>query len=115
LNDGKPKPIMLQGYLKPTETAATWRAKRSESGSVVHTFTAVIEPDAEDGGYVVTFPAIPDLATQGETLAEARLMAEDCLRGYLDVLRETGRPLPAPGTTAPSEHATIVELQIPVA
>jgi antitoxin HicB len=88
------------------------RAKPSESGSAIHTYAAVIEPDEEAGGYVVTFPAIPDLATQGETLAEARLMAEDCLRGYLEVLRETGRPLPAPGATTPSKHATIVELQI---
>jgi antitoxin HicB len=89
------------------------RAKPSASGPVIHTFTAVIEPDEEDGGYVVTFPAIPDLATQGETVEEARLMAEDCLRGYLEVLRETGRPLPPPGAITPSEHATIVELQIP--
>jgi predicted RNase H-like HicB family nuclease len=67
------------------------RVKTSSSEPATHTFTAVIEPDEEDGGYVVTFPAIPDLATQGETLAEARLMAEDCLRGYLEVLRETCR------------------------
>jgi antitoxin HicB len=70
------------------------RAKASRPGSPIHTFTAVIEPDENDGGYVVTFPVIPDLATQGGTLAEARLMAEDCLRGYLEVLRETGRPMP---------------------
>jgi predicted RNase H-like HicB family nuclease len=69
------------------------RAKPSSSGSAAHTFTAVIEPDAEEGGHVVTFPAIPDLATRGETVEEARLMAEDCLRGYLQVLRETGRNL----------------------
>ncbi len=91
------------------------RAKPSEPGSAVRTFTAVIEPDEEDGGYVVTFPAIPDLATQGETIEEARLMAEDCLRGYLEVLRETGRPLPAPGATMPNEHATTIELQIATA
>lgn len=46
-------------------------------------YTAVFEP-AEEGGYVVTFPAIPDLATQGETLDEARDMAADCLRCYLE-------------------------------
>ena len=68
------------------------RAKPSAAGAAVRSFTAVIEPDDTDGGYVVTFPAIPDLATQGETLDEARRMAEDCLRGYLEVLRETGRP-----------------------
>jgi antitoxin HicB len=89
------------------------RAKPSAPEPSTHTFTAVIEPD-EDGGYVVTFPAIPDLATQGETLAEARLMAEECLRGYLEVLREIGRPLPKPSRATPSGHATVVELQIPV-
>jgi predicted RNase H-like HicB family nuclease len=40
-------------------------------------YTAVFEP-AEEGGYVVTFPAIPGLGTQGETLDEARAMAADC-------------------------------------
>jgi antitoxin HicB len=91
------------------------RAKPSESDARTRTFTAVVEPD-EDGGYVVTFPAIPDLATQGETLEEARLMAEDCLRGYLEVLRETGRPMPDPGdVTTAGKGATIIELQIPAA
>jgi predicted RNase H-like HicB family nuclease len=70
------------------------RAKRSEARPGPDVFTAVIAPDPEDGGYVVTFPALPDLATQGETLEEARSMAEDCLRGYLDALRATGGPLP---------------------
>ena len=89
------------------------RAKASASEPILLTFTAVIEPDEDEGGYVVTFPAIPDLATQGETLEEARVMAEDCLRGYLEVLGETGRPLPAPGRATPSAQATIIELQIP--
>ena len=88
------------------------RAKPSPAGTAVRSFTAVIEPDEADGGYVVTFPAIPDLATQGETLDEARRMAEECLCGYLEVLRETGLPLPAPGTSTPSGRATIVEVQI---
>jgi antitoxin HicB len=90
-------------------------AKTSASEPATRTFTAIIEPDEEEGGYVVTFPAIPDLATQGQTIQEAGLMAEDCLRGYLEVLRETGRPLPAPRATTPSARATIVELQITLA
>jgi antitoxin HicB len=56
-------------------------------------FTAVYEP-GEAGGYVVTFPAIPDLATEGSTLAEARTMAVDCLTGYLETLQAEGLPLP---------------------
>jgi antitoxin HicB len=102
------------GTPKPTEaTAIMARAKASASDPAIRTFTAIIEPVEDEGGYVATFPAIPDLATQGETIEEARLMAEDCLRGYLEVLRETGRQLPAPGATTPSARATIVELQIP--
>jgi len=56
-------------------------------------YTAVFEP-AEEGGYIVTFPAIPGLATQGETVDEARAMAADCLRAYLESLRKDGEPLP---------------------
>jgi predicted RNase H-like HicB family nuclease len=75
-------------------------------------FTAVIEPDEEDSGCVVTFPTIPDLAMQGETIEGARLMAKDCLRGYLGVLLETGRPRVL-GAATPRARATIVEFQFP--
>ncbi len=56
-------------------------------------YTAVFE-HAEEGGYVVSFPAIPGLATQGETLEEARAMAVDCLKAYLESLRMDGEPAP---------------------
>ncbi|MDZ3836605.1 MAG: type II toxin-antitoxin system HicB family antitoxin [Rhodospirillales bacterium] len=65
-------------------------------------YAAVFEP-AEEGGYVVTFPAIPDLATQGETLDDARDMAADCLRCYLEGQVRDGIPLPEsdrPGSDA---------------
>jgi len=57
------------------------------------TFTAVFE-SSDEGGYVVSFPAIPDLVTQGETLEQARTMAVDCLQGYLEILVERGLPIP---------------------
>jgi antitoxin HicB len=58
----------------------------------------VFEP-AEEGGFVVTFPAIPGLATQGETLKQAQAMAADCLRAYLESLAIDGETAPyeAPG------------------
>ncbi len=68
-------------------------ARTEDVTTLEYTFTAVFEP-AEEGGYVVFFPAIPNLATQGETLEEAREMAEDCLRCYLEGLRKDGLPLP---------------------
>jgi antitoxin HicB len=91
------------------------RAKTLQEDAATRTFTAVIEADEEDGGFVVTFPAIPDLATQGETLEEARQMAEDCLRGYLEVLRETGRPLPKPSGMPTRTAGLLIELTIPTA
>jgi predicted RNase H-like HicB family nuclease len=63
-----------------------------------YSYNAVFEP-AEEGGFVVFFPAFPGLATQGETLEEARAMAVDCLRAYLESLRMDGEtpPFEAPG------------------
>jgi antitoxin HicB len=58
-----------------------------------YTYTIIIEP-AEEGGYVVTCPSLRGVATQGETLAEARTMAADAIQGYLECLREDGLPIP---------------------
>jgi len=58
-----------------------------------YTFTMIFEP-AEEGGYIVTCPALPGLVTEGDTLEEARLMAEDALRGYLASLLENGQAIP---------------------
>src|SRR5258707_3388981 len=59
-----------------------------------YTFTMLFEP-AEEGGFVVTCPALPGLVTEGGTLAEARVMAADAIRAYLDSLRKDGQPIPA--------------------
>src|SRR5512134_2039083 len=75
---------------------------------------AVFEP-AEEGGYVVYFPAVPNLATQGETLEEARAMAEDCLRGYLEWRMEDGLPLPEGETDVPGTIREPVTVTLPVA
>lgn len=56
-------------------------------------YTALFEP-AEEGGYVATCPALPGLVTEGDTLAEARTMASDAIRAYLESLRKDGQPIP---------------------
>jgi antitoxin HicB len=53
---------------------------------VEYTFKMLFEP-AEEGGYVVTCPALPGLVTEDDTLAEAKRMAKDAIRGYLDSLQ----------------------------
>ena len=56
-------------------------------------FTVVMTPDVT-GGYVVTCPALPGLVTEGDTLEEARAMATDAIKGYLESLRKDGEPIP---------------------
>lgn len=47
-------------------------------------YTAIFEP-AEEGGYVVSVPAIPGCATQGETFEEAAVNIKDAIQGCLAV------------------------------
>ncbi len=56
-------------------------------------YTVVFEP-AEEGGYVVTVPALPGLVTEGDSLEEAREMVKDAIRGYLESLRKHGEEIP---------------------
>jgi len=56
-------------------------------------YTVLLQPEPE-GGYTVTCPALPGLVTYGETLEEARAMAADAIRGYIECLREDGEPIP---------------------
>ncbi len=60
----------------------------------LHNYTVLFEP-AEEGGYIVSCPALPGLHTQGDTLDEARSMAKEAILGYLEVLKKDGRPIPA--------------------
>jgi antitoxin HicB len=58
-----------------------------------YSYTVVFEP-AEEGGLVVTVPALPGLVTEGDSLEEAREMVKDAIRGYLESLQEHGEEIP---------------------
>ena len=59
----------------------------------IYRYTVIFE-SAEEGGYVVHVPALNGLATQGETLEEARAMARDAIEGYIECLKDKGLPIP---------------------
>ncbi len=59
----------------------------------IYNYTVIFTP-AEEGGYVVTCPALPGLVTEGDTLEEAREMATDAIQGYLESLAIDGLPAP---------------------
>ncbi len=42
-------------------------------------YPATLTPDAQDGGFVVTFVDVPEAITQGENVLEALQQAADCL------------------------------------
>jgi predicted RNase H-like HicB family nuclease len=69
-------------------------------------YTAVFEP-AEEGGYVVTVPALPGLVTEGDTLEEARAMVKDAIRGYLESLVKNGEEIPLEPNPATVERVEV--------
>ena len=63
---------------------------------------------AEEGGFVVTFPDVPEAITQGESVEDALRHAADVLESALDYYIEEGLPIPAP--SKPKRGQRLVEL-----
>ena len=59
-----------------------------------HTYTLLLEPDPEEGGYTVTVPTLPGVVTQGETIEEAIAMGRDAIRCHIEGLLAGGEPVP---------------------
>lgn len=61
-----------------------------------HTYTVHYQyfRDGDREGYNVIVPALPGCITWGRTLEEARLMAYDAIRCYLEGLIKDGDPIP---------------------
>ena len=67
--------------------------KRETVGARHYRYTAVFTP-AEEGGFVVTVPALPGCVTEGDTLDEARTMAHEAIELYLESLVADGEEVP---------------------
>ncbi len=59
-------------------------------------YPAKFTPDREAGGFVVTFPDVPEAVTQGDTVDEALAMASEALELARTFYTEKGIALPAP-------------------
>ncbi len=53
----------------------------------------ILEPQPE-GGYTVTSPVLPELITEGDTIAECLVNAEDAFAVVLEIYEDEGSPLP---------------------
>lgn len=67
--------------------------------SNVYEYTVFFEAN-ESGGYTVTVPSLPGLVTEGKNLEDARFMAKDAIRCYIEGLRKLKEEIPLESETA---------------
>ncbi|MBM3313769.1 hypothetical protein FJY70_04155 [candidate division WOR-3 bacterium] len=48
----------------------------------------------EDGGHTVTVPALPGCITEGATWDEALANAQEAIAGFVETLKDLGKPIP---------------------
>jgi antitoxin HicB len=89
--------MLLQSGGEPLPVVAAQCRFYTEFGDSVLTelgYRIIFEPLIE-GGYSVIVPSIAEICTFGETLEEARKMARDAIRCFLESAHKTGEPIPA--------------------
>jgi antitoxin HicB len=59
----------------------------------IYNYSVIFEPVIE-GGYNVVVPAIPEICTFGETLKEAKFMARDAIKCYIESALKANEPVP---------------------
>jgi antitoxin HicB len=62
-------------------------------GDPLMRFTVVLERE-DDGGYVVSVPALPGCFTQGDIREEALTNVREAIEVYVEDCREAGDPVP---------------------
>lgn len=59
----------------------------------VYIYPAVFDP-CEEGGYCVTFPDLPGIVTEGDSIEESLAMAKEALELHLYGMEEDSDPIP---------------------
>ena len=71
-------------------------------------FPVNLKPDVSDGGFVVTFPDVPEAITQGDSIEEALAMAQDALETALEFYFDDKRAVPVPSKAKRGQN--VIEL-----
>jgi predicted RNase H-like HicB family nuclease len=61
---------------------------------MTRTYTVIIEP-ADEGGFIVTVPALPEAGAQGDTREEALVNAREAIELVIEHRLARGEPVPA--------------------
>jgi antitoxin HicB len=76
------------------------------------TYTIHIEP-AEEGGYVVTVPALGGCVTEGDTYEQAIANAHEAIEGFVEALAKAGQPIPTEAVpTHPIDALVQIKAQV---
>ena len=59
-------------------------------------YTRMIIPNNEDGGFIAEVLELPGCMTEGDSAEEAYINLEDAMTGYIGVLLDEGKEVPAP-------------------
>jgi predicted RNase H-like HicB family nuclease len=59
----------------------------------IYNYTVIFDP-VKEGGYNINVPAIPEICTFGETLEEAKVMAADAIKCYIESAIKANEPIP---------------------
>jgi predicted RNase H-like HicB family nuclease len=84
--------------------------RKKPSRQVLVAYLCIFRPEPE-GGFTVTCPKLPPVASYGETLEEAQANAREAIELCLEVMREDGEPIPPPDR----DLASPIEQLVPVA
>ena len=60
----------------------------------MRTFSIVVDPDPNEGGFTVTVPALPGCITQGESIEECLANAREAIALYIEDLIASGESVP---------------------
>ncbi len=56
----------------------------------MRTYTVVLSPDQESGGYSVSVPALPGAISEGDTREQALANIREAMEGWLEIALEEG-------------------------
>lgn len=59
-----------------------------------YSYTIILHPEPDEGGYSVTVPALPGCLAQGETIEEAIAHTKEAIALHVQGLVEDGLPVP---------------------
>jgi len=67
--------------------------QKTDNKMKIYDYTIIFKP-LDEGGFDVIVPAIPEICTFGDTIEEARVMAEDAIKCYIESALELNEPIP---------------------